>query len=44
MALVCVSDYEEEAAKLMKEMYWEFFRSGASAEKSLQLNRTAFDK
>lgn len=44
MALVCISDYEQETVKLLSKNAWEFFRSGAGNERTLQLNCDAFNK
>lgn len=44
MSLICLSDYEQKAAQLIAKGPWEFFRSGAGDELSLQLNRDAYDE
>lgn len=42
--LNCVEDFEENAAKILPKMAWDYFRSGADDEETLRRNRTAFKK
>lgn len=44
MALVCVADYEREAAKKLAKSPWDYYQSGAGDGLSLRLNRNAFDR
>lgn len=44
MALVCVGDYEKKAAETLAKKPWDYYRSGAGDELSLQLNKTAYDR
>lgn len=44
MALVCISDYEQKAAKLLAKGPWDYYRSGAGEEFTLNLNKSAYNR
>lgn len=44
MALVCISDYEKRAAEILAKGSWNYYQSGGGLERTMQFNRTAFDK
>ncbi|XP_050498010.1 uncharacterized protein LOC126879107 isoform X2 [Diabrotica virgifera virgifera] len=42
--LVCVNDYEEYARNNLSHMYFEYYHGGAGEEKTLEWNKTGFNK
>lgn len=41
---VCVSDFEEEAKKVLPKAVYDYYRSGADDQKTLTDNVAAFDR
>lgn len=41
---VCVSDFEEEAKKVLPKAVYDYYRSGADEENTLTDNVAAFDR
>lgn len=44
MALVCLKDYEAKAGEKVIKSAWDYFRSGAGHETTLNLNRECFQR
>lgn len=44
MALVCVSDYEQKAGELLPKGPWDYYRSGAGDQFTLNLNQSAYNR
>uniref|UniRef100_U5ETN3 (S)-2-hydroxy-acid oxidase n=1 Tax=Corethrella appendiculata TaxID=1370023 RepID=U5ETN3_9DIPT len=44
MVLVSVDDYEQEAAKIIPKSAYDYYKSGAGNELSLNLNKKCYDK
>lgn len=44
MSLVCLRDYEEKAGEIIPKSAWDYYRSGAGHEVTLNLNRCQFQK
>ena len=42
MVLVSVSDFEKAASEVMAKKPWDYYRSGAGEELSLELNKSAY--
>ncbi|KAG7261849.1 hypothetical protein CRUP_006480 [Coryphaenoides rupestris] len=42
--LICVSDYEEEAKKILPKAVYDYYRSGADRQQTLADNTAAFDR
>lgn len=43
-SLISLNDYEIEASKVVDKTFFDFFRSGAGNELTLNLNRKIFDR
>lgn len=44
MSLVCLSDYEARASTIIAKPAWDYYRSGAGHETTLNLNRGYFQR
>lgn len=44
MALVCVSDYEKKAAEILPKSPWDYYKSGAGDQITLELNKSAYNR
>ena len=42
-ALLTIDDFEQKARGILTQLAYDYFRSGADAERTLQRNRAAFD-
>ena len=41
---VCVSDFEEEAKKVLPKAVYDYYRSGADQQQTLEDNTAAFNR